>query len=174
MAFDPNRWTLKTQEAVNAAMEAAKRAGHPELTPDHLVVELLGQSEGVVLPILQRAGTPPADLRTRATEALDALPKAYGGSDPSLSKDLADVIDAADLERADLGDDYLSTEHLLLALAERYDLDQKALRESLTEVRGSHRVTSQNPEDQFQALEKVRPRPHRGRPSGQARPGHRP
>ncbi|MCU1452338.1 MAG: clpB [Acidimicrobiales bacterium] len=153
MAMDPNRWTLKTQEAFNAAVERARAENHPEVTPDHLLAALLGQEEGVVLPILEKVGTAPLSLRNRAEDALAKLPKAYG-SEARLSRDLQRVIDAADQARSELHDEYLSTEHLLLALADVLGVERDALLTALREVRGSHRVTSQNPEDQYQSLEK--------------------
>ena len=154
MALDPNRWTLKTQEAFNAAISRASADANPEVTPDHLLVALLGQSEGVVLPILEKVGASPASLRNRAEEALAALPKAYGGAEPRLSRALSNVVELADQIRAELRDEYLSTEHLLLALADRLELEREQLLSALQSVRGSHRVTSQNPEEQYQALEK--------------------
>ena len=153
MALDPNRWTLKTQEAINGAIESAKAAANPEVTPDHLLLALLGQEEGVVLPILQKVGRPPATLRTQAQDAVAKLPKAHGG-DTRIGRELNDVLATADEARGDLTDEYLSTEHLLLALADRLGVEGDALLEALREVRGSHRVTSQNPEEQYQALEK--------------------
>ena len=152
MALDPNRWTLKTQEAVTAATEAARAASNPEVTPDHLLLALLGQTEGVVLPVLQKLGLTPLTLRNATQERLGRLPKAYG-SDVRMSRDLTKVMDDAMAAQAELTDEYLSTEHLLLALAERLDVDRDALLTALREVRGSHRVTTQNPEDTFQALE---------------------
>src|SRR3989440_8556470 len=154
MAFDPNRWTLRTQEAVQAAVEAARSQSHPEVTPDHLVAALLGQEEGVVLPVLGKVGVAPLTLRNRAGEALARMPKAVGGQPPQLSRELREVMGAADVARADLHDEYLSTEHLLLALADRIGVDREQLLKALQEVRGSHRVTSQNPEEQYQALER--------------------
>jgi ATP-dependent Clp protease ATP-binding subunit ClpB len=153
MALDPDRWTLKTQEAVNTAVEAAKAQNNPEVTPDHLLAALLTQAEGVVLPILQKVGRAPLELRNTVGEALSRLPKAYG-SEAQLGRDLRDVIDQADNERQKLSDEYLSTEHLLLALADRLGVSRDELLTALEEVRGSHRVTSQSPEDQYQALEK--------------------
>src|SRR5690554_1738879 len=112
--MDPNRWTLKTQEAFNAAIAAARDANNPEVTPDHLLVALLGQADGVVLPILEKVGAAPAALRSRVEADLERLPKAYG-SEARLSRALSDVVDQADTARTELGDEYLSTEHLLLA-----------------------------------------------------------
>jgi ATP-dependent Clp protease ATP-binding subunit ClpB len=153
MALDPNRWTQKTQEAISRAVETAKAESNPEVTPDHLLAALLGQEEGIVLPIVQRLGKTPLELRNAATDAIAKLPKAYG-SEARLSRDLQAVIDDADAARADLHDEYLSTEHLLLALASRIGVEREALLAAMAEVRGSHRVTSQNPEEQYQALEK--------------------
>jgi ATP-dependent Clp protease ATP-binding subunit ClpB len=153
MALDPNRWTLKTQEAFNAAISRAAADHNPEVTPDHLVVALLGQSEGVVLPILEKVGAAPASLRNQAEDELARLPKSYG-SEARLSRALNTVVEEADAARAELHDEYLSTEHLLLALAAKLGLGKEELLAALQAVRGSHRVTSQNPEDQYQALEK--------------------
>src|ERR671910_99902 len=153
MALDPNRWTLKVQEAFSSAVDAAKQASNPEVTPDHLLAALLGQGEGIVLPMLQRLGKEPLPLRNQVNEALAKLPKAYGGEAP-LSPALQQVIDAADAARAELTDEYLSTEHLLLALADRLGVTREQVLAAMQDVRGSHRVTSQNPEDQFQALER--------------------
>src|SRR5437867_12452423 len=106
MPIDPNRWTIKTQEAFQAAVDAARARSHPEVTPDHLLAALLGQSEGVVLAVLQRAGVAPLTVRNRVESALDRLPKAYGGAEPQLSRATRDVLEAADGERADLHDEY--------------------------------------------------------------------
>ncbi|MFQ5556986.1 MAG: ATP-dependent Clp protease ATP-binding subunit [Acidimicrobiales bacterium] len=153
MALDPNRWTLKTTEAFSAATEAARAAANPEVTPDHLLLALVGQQEGIVLPLLNKVGVDPRAASNQAQERVARLPKAYG-SEAGISRELRDVLDAADGLREDLGDEYLSTEHLLLALAARLGVDREALLDALREVRGSHRVTSQNPENQYQALER--------------------
>ena len=153
MALDPNRWTLKVQEAFSAAIDAAKQASNPEVTPDHLLAALLGQGEGIVLPMLQRLGKEPLPLRNQVNEALAKLPRSYG-SEARLSRELNQVFDAADSARTELTDEYLSTEHLLLALADRLGVTRDDVLAAMQAVRGSHRVTSQNPEDQFQALER--------------------
>ncbi len=153
MALDPNRWTIKTQEAFSQATDAARANSNPEVTPDHLLAALLRQEEGVVLPILNRVGTAPLAARNAADEAVAKLPKSYG-SDVRLSRETQQTLEAADRARADMGDEYLSTEHLLLALADRLGVSRDDLLTALREVRGSHRVTSQNPEEQYQALEK--------------------
>ncbi len=162
MAVDPKKWTIKTSEAVSAAIERAGTDSHPEVTPDHILSALLSQPEGVVLPLLTKVERPVASLRTETEKALENLSKAYG-TEPRLSRQTNRVLNEADSVRGELGDEYVSTEHLLLALANRdmggataarIDVSRQVLLEALQEVRGSHRVTSQNPEDQFQALEK--------------------
>ena len=153
MALDPNRWTLKTTEAFSAATEAARSASHAEVTPDHLLVALLAQSEGLVLPMLHSAGVDPKSVLDRAQQALATLPRAYG-SDVGISRQLHDVLTGADKLRASLTDDYLSTEHLVLALGDHLDLDRELLLKVLHDARGSHRVTTKAPEDTYQALER--------------------
>jgi len=153
MAIDPNQWTQKTREAFTAAQALAEADSHPEVTPDHVLLALVGQADGIVLPILQRMGHEPLSVRNRLTDKLKALPSAYG-SDVRQSRELIDAFEKADKVRVDLDDDYLSTEHLLLAMADRLELDRAEVLEALRDVRGSHRVTSQNPEDQYQSLEK--------------------
>ncbi|MDP9419519.1 MAG: AAA family ATPase [Actinomycetota bacterium] len=153
-AFDPNRWTIKTQEAFQSATEAARSRNNPEVTPEHLLAALVAQRDGVVLPIIERLGLAPLSVRNRLEDQLQRLPKAYGGADPQIGRALRDVLEAADAARADLGDDYLSSEHLLLAMADRLGTDREQLLGALREVRGSHRVTSQNPEESYQALER--------------------
>ena len=153
MALDPNRWTLKTTEVFAAATEAARSASHAEVTGDHLLLALLAQTDGLVLPMLHSAGVDPKAVRDEAQQAVATLPRAYG-SDVGISRELCGVLEDADRVRTDLGDDYLSTEHLVLALGGRLDLDRELLLKALHEVRGSHRVTTKAPEDQYQALER--------------------
>ncbi len=154
MALDPSKWTTKTQQAVASAIEAAKAASNPELTPDHLMGALLRQEDTVVPAVVQKLGLAPLMLRNRADEAVAKLPHAYGGGEPRLSRETNDVFDRAEASRKDLRDDYLSVEHLLLAMGDRLGIGSEELLQALRDVRGSHRVTSPNPEDQFQALEK--------------------
>src|SRR5688500_17021165 len=99
--MDPNRWTLKTQEAFNAAVERARAAHHPEVTPDHLLGAMLGQQGTAVLPVLQKVGVAPLSLRNRLDEALAKLPKAYG-TESQLGRDLRDALERADGERTAL------------------------------------------------------------------------
>ncbi|MBV8303021.1 MAG: AAA family ATPase, partial [Acidimicrobiia bacterium] len=132
----------------------ARARSNAEVTPDHVLAALLGQEEGVVLAVLQRTGVAPLTTRNRTADALTRLPKAYGGAEPQLSRATRDLLEAADRERTELHDEYLSTEHLLLALADKVGGSRDDLLNVLREVRGSHRVTSQNPEETYQALER--------------------
>ncbi|MEZ5266105.1 MAG: ATP-dependent chaperone ClpB [Acidimicrobiia bacterium] len=153
MSLDPNRWTIKTQEAVQAAISSARSQSHPEVTADHLLAALLSQPEGVVLPIINQLGIKPLSLRNQLDEALAKLPRAYGG-ESRMGRDFTRIMEQADAIRVELGDEYLSTEHLLLAMADRVGSDKETMLGALQKVRGSHRVTSQNPEGTYQALER--------------------
>ncbi len=153
MVLDPNRWTLKTTEVFAAAGKAARAASNPEVTPEHLFAALFAQSDGIVVPLLHRVNIDVAAARDKISVALAKLPCAYG-SDPQLSRSLRDLLTAADVARSELSDEYISTEHLLLAGADLFGIDRSDLLEALRDVRGSHRVTSQTPENQYQALER--------------------
>jgi ATP-dependent Clp protease ATP-binding subunit ClpB len=154
MAIDPNRWTIKSQEAFAAAAELARKENNAEITPDHLLAALVAQPEGLAVPLLGRAGVEPTALVHTLDGRLASLAKSYGSAQPQMSRDLSHVLDEADTLRRDMGDEYLSVEHLLLALADRTGATRDQLLAALKEVRGSHRVTSQNPEEQYQALER--------------------
>ena len=118
MALDPNTWTQKTQQAVSAAIEQARQNSNPEVTPDHLLAALFRQDDSIVLPVVQLLGLAPLMLRNRADEAVAKLPKAFGGAEPRFSRELVTVFDRAEEARKELKDDFLSVEHLLLALLE--------------------------------------------------------
>ncbi len=155
MALDPNRWTQKTQETLRAAADQAGARNNPEVTPDHLLAAMLRQEGSITLPILERLGVTPLTLRNRTDEALAKLPRSYGGGgEPGLGRAATEVFQKADQARGVLGDEYLSVEHLLLAMADKLGKSREEVLSALQQVRGSHRVTSQNPEDQYQALEK--------------------
>jgi ATP-dependent Clp protease ATP-binding subunit ClpB len=154
MAIDPNRWTIKMQEAFAAASERARNENHAEISPDHLLAALIAQPEGLAVPLLGRAGVEPTALAAKIEERLGSTAKAYGTAQPSISRETSRVLDDADAARKEMGDDYLSVEHLLLALASWTGASRDRLLAALKEVRGSHRVTSQNPEEQYQALER--------------------
>ncbi|MDA8058091.1 MAG: AAA family ATPase [Actinomycetota bacterium] len=154
MTTSPDRWTLKTQEAFSAAVERARGAHHPEVTPDHVLAAILAQADGVAGPVLARLGSDPGTVLRRVEGELDRLPRVYGGAEPRVDRALREVLETADATRQDMGDDYLSVEHLLLAMADRLGVERDALLGALRDVRGSHRVTTQNPEETFQALER--------------------
>jgi ATP-dependent Clp protease ATP-binding subunit ClpB len=160
--MQPDRFTIKSQEAVAAAQRLASEGSNPEVAPPHLLLALLDQDEGVVVPVLQRLGLDAQDTRERAREAIGKLPKLSGNTVPDVrpSSEFVWVLQQAEKESTSFGDEYISTEHILLALAEPKsgvaDLlpDRKELVKAVSEVRGPHRVTSPNPEDTFGALEK--------------------
>ncbi|MEX2100723.1 MAG: AAA family ATPase, partial [Acidimicrobiia bacterium] len=166
MPLDPNKFTRKTGEAIGAAQALARERNHAQVTPAHLLAALVGQPESVVLPVLERLGVSTRIVRDRADAELANLAQVYGqtAQQAQLSPDAFALLEAADSQRADLGDDYLSTEHLLLAMSEvtggvgdllrSLGVSHDALLGALKDVRGSHRVTSENPEEQYQALEK--------------------
>jgi len=154
MAFDPKKWTLKTNEAFAAAIDQAKSLSNPELTPDHVLSALMRQDGTIIPAVLAKLGLAPLMVRNRADEAVERLPRAYGGDEPRMSRELNNVVENAQKYQRDLRDDYLSVEHLLLAMNQRLGIGSEELLQALRDVRGSHRVTSQNPEEQFGALEK--------------------
>src|SRR5579859_1031672 len=165
--MQPDRFTIKSQEALQAAQELADGRRNPQTTPDHLLAVLLEQEGAVVVPVLRKLGVEPAAVRGAVNEALDKLPttaSSAGGEPAGGSTELTQILRAAESEMRDLGDEYVSTEHLMLALSAHPGAAGDALRsngathdeliKALKEVRGSHRVTDQNPEDKFRALER--------------------
>jgi ATP-dependent Clp protease ATP-binding subunit ClpB len=164
MAFRFDKFTLKAQEAVQRAQELAADAGNPQIDPLHLLSALLSEEEGVVRPILDKIGVNRAQLDNIVRSELNHFPQASGGGPPQPSPSLVQVFEAAQREAGTMKDDFVSTEHLLLALAR---VDSKArstlklnavtdrdLLEAMRSVRGNQRVSDQNPEAKFQALEK--------------------
>ena len=154
MALNPKNWTLKTQEAVAAAVDQAKALSNPELTPDHLMAAIVRQDDTVVPAVLAKLGQAPLMVRNSADEKVAKLPKAYGGDEPRMNRELSNVFENAEKYQKDFKDDYLSVEHLLLAMNSRLGIGSEELMQAVRDVRGSHRVTTQNPEENFQALEK--------------------
>jgi ATP-dependent Clp protease ATP-binding subunit ClpB len=165
--MQPDRFTIKSQEALQAAQQLADERRNPQTTPEHLLAVLLEQPEGLVVPILRKLGVEPALVRQATGQALDALPTLSGGpaGEPaSTSGEIVQILRSAEKEMRELGDEFVSTEHLLLAIAGHPGKAGEALRaagatreqllKALSEVRGSHRVTDQNPEDKIQALER--------------------
>jgi ATP-dependent Clp protease ATP-binding subunit ClpB len=154
-----DRFTEKAQEAVASAQALALARRNPEIAPPHLLVALLEQSEGLVVPILQKLGADTAAVAARANEAVAGLPKLGSeGGEPQMSAALAQTLRQAEKEMAKKGDEYISTDHFLLALTEVSDLaeilpDRDSLEGAIAEVR-PQRVTSPNPESTAEALEK--------------------
>ncbi len=166
MAIRWDKLTLKVQEAVQAANELASRHGNTELLPVHLLAALLSDREGIVAPVLAKIGIKPEALLAETGRELERLPKVSGGAyQASMSQALTRVLDQAFQEASNFKDEFVSTEHLLLAIAKQQaDAAQRILAENgatyeailnaLTAVRGSARVTDQNPEAKYQALER--------------------
>ena len=166
MALDPNKFTRKTSEALQTAQSSASEGNNSAVTPEHILAALIGQPDGVVLPVLERVGVAPTAVRNRVDEAITALPQVFGSTtqNAQLSPESFKLLEASDAERVELGDDFLSTEHILLAMSQlaggvgdilrALGVTHEAVLEALVQVRGSHRVTSENPEDQYQALER--------------------
>jgi ATP-dependent Clp protease ATP-binding subunit ClpB len=164
MRFD--QLTIKAQEAVQEAQRDARARGNAELGCDHLLLALLRQTEGVVVPVLQKLGANPDALAREIESDLDRLPKVTGASaDAVVSRQLTRVFDRAFEIAREFGDEYVSTEHFLLALAEtdagetakrlaRAGVKKDALLHALKEIRGSTHITDPNPEDKYQALKK--------------------
>jgi ATP-dependent Clp protease ATP-binding subunit ClpB len=161
-----DRFTIKSQEALQAAQQLADDRRNPQTAPEHLLAVLLEQQDGMVLPVLRKLGVDPAAVRGSVGEALDKLPTlsgAAGSEQAAASGDIAQVLRDAEKQMRELGDQYVSTEHLLLAIAAHPGAAGDALRsngasrdavlKALSEVR-SQPVTDQNPEDKFQALER--------------------
>jgi ATP-dependent Clp protease ATP-binding subunit ClpB len=166
MPINPERFTRKTAEALGAAQSAAREQGHTEVSSEHILRSLIAAPEGIVSGVLERIGVVPASLVTRLDEMLVARPRVSGTTvrEASLAAEAFRVLEAADVQRAALDDEYLSTEHLLLAMTEvaggigdllrGVGVTHDAVLDALKTVRGSHRVTSDNPEEQYEALEK--------------------
>jgi ATP-dependent Clp protease ATP-binding subunit ClpB len=154
MPIDPERWTVKTREAFSAATQQAAAAHHAEVSPEHVLSAVLADPENIARPLLAKVGAEPPDVTRQLGERLSRTPRAVGGSEPTLARATRDGLEQADELRRDMGDEYVSVEHLLLAWADVLGVTRDQLLAALREIRGSHRVTSPNPEDTFQALEK--------------------
>jgi ATP-dependent Clp protease ATP-binding subunit ClpB len=159
-----DRLTTKSQEALRSAVDAATRRGNPELIPEHLLVAVLEQEGGVGRALVERAGAEPPALARDLGARVDALPKVSGGAEPGFGRRFTPFLSKAEDEAKRLKDDFVSVEHFVLAGAhhdkdvqavfDRHGLSYDKLVRSLAEIRGSHRVTDQDPEGKFQALEK--------------------
>ncbi len=159
----PERLTLKANEAIQRSASIALERGNPVVNDAHLFVALLDQDEGIVVPILQKAGVNVTELRANAEHELQRLPTQSGGSQPTFARELNEALDKADSLAKGLGDAYISTEHLLIALVETkgttakellsaHKIDSEILLQALEAVRGSHRVTDAEPEGKYRAL----------------------
>ena len=154
MTLDPQRWTVKTREAFQAATTQAAAAGNPYVTPSHLLLALLNQADGVAQPLLVAAGLDPVAVAATLNERVAGEPRTIGGTQPGLSPDARHGLEQADELRADLGDEYLSVDHVMVAWAQELGTTREALLGALRTIRGSARITSENPEETFQSLEK--------------------
>jgi ATP-dependent Clp protease ATP-binding subunit ClpB len=162
--LNADRFTIKSQEAIQAAIALAAQRKHAQATPEHLLAILLGQDDSVVPGVLRKLGVPGPALRVETDQLLDALPTLANPEEPTSSPELLGVVRAAEVEMRELGDEYISTEHLLLSLAgfggragdtlRAAGATKEQLRKAIDEVRGAHKVTDQSPEDKLQALEK--------------------
>src|SRR5689334_968425 len=162
--INADRLTVKSAEALNEAIALARRAGNPLVYDLHLLSALLTQDEGIVVPILQKLGVNVTQLREQVGREMARFPK-QSSAQPSMSREMNQILDKAEDEAKKLGDEYVSTEHLLLALADTKGAESRtmlnasgatrdALLEALEAVRGTHRVTDQTPENQYQALQR--------------------
>jgi ATP-dependent Clp protease ATP-binding subunit ClpA len=160
-----DKLTQKSQEALQDAQRLAREHSHQEMDGEHLLLALLGQAESLVPELLARIGVPPAQLQPDLEKELARRHKIQGGGDPYAGRDLQKALDAAQSEAGKLKDDYVSTEHLLLGLLDEaspslkkiftaHGLKRDAVLKALAELRGNQRVTDQQPEGKFQALEK--------------------
>ncbi|HEY0972574.1 MAG TPA: ATP-dependent chaperone ClpB [Gemmatimonadales bacterium] len=162
--MNPDRLTVKSAEAVNEAVALARRAGNPQVNDAHLLLALLDQDEGIVVPILQKLGVNVTSFREQVERETQRYPR-QTDAQPTLAREVGQIFDRAEDEAKGLGDEFVSTEHLLLALSEvkgtdsrqlltSVGADRDSLLEALRAVRGSHRVTDQTPENQYQALQR--------------------
>ena len=163
MTLDFNRFTHKAQQAILATQQRAAEAQHAELVTAHLLAALLTQEEGLVPQLIRKIGVPPAGLLREVEASLQQQPRLQQAAQPRLSDELDRVLRKAEKDAAQLRDEYISSEHLLLALAEansiqpilnRHGIHHGAILTALKDVRGSQRVTSQDPENSYQSLEK--------------------
>src|SRR3954470_10881992 len=161
-----NKYTEKAQEAILGAQQLADREGHPEILPEHLLLTLVEQREGIVPEIVRKINADPAAIATAIRAEIEKLPRAHGGAQPGLSARLRKVTDTAESEAERLKDEYVSTEHVFVAIAsegsrspsvrllEQRGITKDGILQAMASVRGSQRVTSQNPESTYQSLER--------------------
>jgi len=160
----PEKYTIKLREALNSALETASKNENPEITPEHFLLALVEQSDGLAKPLLEKLGVAIPALESRLKEAVAKLAKVRGAAQPQFSQELRKILDAAEGEMAMLKDEFTSVEHFLLALLttkcaaakllEQSGVTRDRLMQALVAVRGSQRVTDQDPEGKYQTLEK--------------------
>jgi ATP-dependent Clp protease ATP-binding subunit ClpB len=159
-----DKYTVKAQEAIQEGQSLARRADNPDYEPEHLAAALLEQKDGIVEPLLRKIGVDVKLFASRLGESLQKLPRMQGGESAALSQRLMKTFDKAEDEAKGLKDDFVSSEHILLALAQdkgsvgevlkSSGVTRERVLSSLKEVRGSSRVTSQDAESTYKALEK--------------------
>ncbi len=183
MAIRWDKFTLKAQEAIQRGNELASEHGNPELLPLHLLAALLEDKEGIVPPVLEKIGLGPQLVLNEVYQEMERLPKVSGGAtQASMSQSANQLLDSAFKEAANFKDEYVSTEHLLLAITQlkrdpaqdilaRHGATHDAILKALTAVRGSQRITDQNPEAKYQALERYAKDLTELATAGQARSG---
>ena len=154
MTLDPETWTNRTREAFQAALTQATAAGHAEVVPAHVLAAILAQGDGIAPPLLRSLAVDPSEVARDLGATLGALARGLGGSEPTLSRELREGLEQAEELAREMGDEYLSIEHVLLVFADQLGTTREALLTALREVRGSARVTSADPEDTFKSLEK--------------------
>jgi ATP-dependent Clp protease ATP-binding subunit ClpB len=160
----PEKLTTKSQEAIRSALGLAGRRGNPEIIPEQILLAAIQQSEGIAAPLLERAGADLSALSTDLEARAEGLPQVSGGGDPSFGRRVTQLITRAEDQAKKLKDDYVSVEHLVLAAASgdsaleavflKHKLSYDKLLGALSQIRGSQRVTDQDPEGKFQALDK--------------------
>ncbi|HET9261009.1 MAG TPA: ATP-dependent chaperone ClpB [Acidimicrobiia bacterium] len=151
--MNPEKLTARTREALVDATDMAREHHHATVLPEHLALALLAQQDGIVYPLLDNLGVAPLDLRRGLESRLDAQPHVYGDAEVTTSTELSRALVEADRQRASMGDEYLSVEHLMLALARVLGVDLNELRAAVDEIRAGRRVTTDNPESTLNALE---------------------
>jgi ATP-dependent Clp protease ATP-binding subunit ClpB len=151
--MNPEKLTARTREALVNATDMARDHNHAAVLPEHLALALLAQQDGIVYPLLDRLGVAPLDLRRGLESRLDSQPHVYGDAEVTTSTELSRALVEADRQRASMGDDYLSVEHLLLALSRVLGIDLNELRAAVEEIRAGRRVTTDDPESTLNALE---------------------
>ncbi|HEX6302165.1 MAG TPA: ATP-dependent chaperone ClpB [Acidimicrobiia bacterium] len=151
--MNPEKLTARTREALVTATNLAREHNHASVMPAHLGLAILGQQEGIVYPLLDKLGVSTLDLRRALEARLAAQPHVFGDAEISTSSELSRALTEADRNRSAMKDDYLSVEHLMLALAGTLGLDETALRSAIEEIRAGRRVTTEDPESTLNALE---------------------